>query len=922
MTARLTVVKPEPARVATGPPPARRVLVVSAEIGGGHDATGRALEERVARLWPGSAIRWVDTLAAMGPGVGRAIRRTYVTNVDSVPWLYEFFYASVWRHRWFGSAAKRFVGAWAGRRLAGVVEGFDPDLILSTYPLGSAGLAWLRRHRGLAVPVGAWISDFAPHPFWVYPQLDLNLVVHDTAAPLAAAAAPGAAVAVCPPPVVEAFHPGDPVPARQRLGLDPHRPVVLVACGSLGFGEVEEAVRALAGDGPPGIAGDPAAGSQVVVVCGRNERLAGRLAALDLPPDRLTVLGWADTMPDLLRAADVLVNNAGGATALEAVASGTPVVMYRPIAAHGVANAALMTVCGLAETCHTPAALATTVRAVLRRRRVGAGPRTAVENAPDLGLRALSDAPPPPAARPANAWPLRAPDAFFLHVESPTVVQQVGTVLDIGPIPDRRPLRRDDVLDVLRRRLPAMVTLRRRPVRTASWRRAGWVVERHVDPAAHVDERPVPGGGEPAAARLLDEFWSQPMPLDAPPWRMLLLTGLPGGRTRLAIKMHHSLGDGMAVLATMRRILDPHPGGTAQGSMTPRRETVAGRIRGGLRAAVLTGRGLVRLAFAGPAPRSALNRPLTTPDRRLVTATLPMASLNRAARACDVRVSELLYGLVAEALRATYPAAPVPDRLRATVPVARTPRERWRTHGNWTGAVALDLPLGPMSTPARAALIRDRLRRSLDAGEQHAAGLVMRAIGTLPAPAHAWLARRLYTNRFTNVNVSYVIGTRKALTLAGAPVVGAVPVIALAEGVPVGIGAMRWEDTIGVGVLLDSSLAGFGEAFTVALHAALDGIAGEPPAPAAAAMGEPSDRVAAVIDEPPDRVAAVMGEPSDRVAAVMRERPDHAAAVVGEGPDRAAAVVGEGPDRAAGMIGEAPAHAAPTAAAQAREAAG
>src|SRR5690242_113586 len=85
---------------------ARRVLLVSADIGGGHDATGRALQERIRQLWPGSVVRWVDTLAVMGRGVGPAFRRTYITNVELTPWLYEFFYASLWRHRWFADASK------------------------------------------------------------------------------------------------------------------------------------------------------------------------------------------------------------------------------------------------------------------------------------------------------------------------------------------------------------------------------------------------------------------------------------------------------------------------------------------------------------------------------------------------------------------------------------------------------------------------------------------------------------------------------------------------------------------------------------------------------------------------------------------------------------------------------------------------
>jgi hypothetical protein len=117
MTAGLTVEQhragspnPTPAReAATGLPVARRVLVVSADVGGGHDATARALQERVGQVWPGSTVKSVDTLAVMGPGVGPAFRGTYVANVQVTPWLYEFFYASLWRHRWFTAASKRFV---------------------------------------------------------------------------------------------------------------------------------------------------------------------------------------------------------------------------------------------------------------------------------------------------------------------------------------------------------------------------------------------------------------------------------------------------------------------------------------------------------------------------------------------------------------------------------------------------------------------------------------------------------------------------------------------------------------------------------------------------------------------------------------------------------------------------------------------
>lgn len=834
------------------PSPARRIMIVSADIGGGHHATGKALEERVHELWPRSTIEWLDTLAAMGPGVGAAFRRIYVTNVEVTPWLYQFFYASLWRHRWFATASKRFVAGWAGRRLAGTIEAFDPDLVLSTYPLGSAGLAWLRERRGLGAPTGAWVSDFAPHPLWVYPQLDLTLVVHPGAVPSAMAAGPGSVVGVSPPPVLRRFHPGDAVDARRRLGLDLARPVVLLTSGALGFGAVEEAVRVLT---MPTARRALVAPLHVVVVCGRNRELALRLTALRLPADRLTVLGWVDDMPDLLRAADALVTNAGGATALEAMATGTPMVMYRPIAAHGAANAALLTAVGLAETCSTPAALAATVHSLVRSRQPASAP-PALLGPPDLGLQAVADSRP---AAPVQAgrlrrppgWPLRSQDAFFLHVQTPTVAQQVGSVLELGPTAAGRPLGRPELVELLRRRLPVMVTLRRRLVPGGAWRRPRWAVVPELDPEAHVDERRLPAGDDPQAlAAALDDFWSEPVRLDTPPWRMLLVTGLDGGRSVLAVKVHHSLGDGLSVIGTLTRLLDrlPLPGEPAPGPVNaavtapapsgarmtkaPRRRALPVRLRARLAETATAARGLSRLAAAGRAPRTAMNHRLATPRRHLSTTAFSAARVNRAARAAGVHASEIICTLAAEAFRVTYPGAPVPDSLRAQFAVSRRPRERWRTYGNWTGAVALDLPLRPMPATARAALIRDRLRGSVASGQPLAAALVMRGMGTLPTPVHGWLARQVYSSRFTNVIVSYLPGTRHAVAMAGSPCRTAVPVLALADGVPIAVGAMRWADTIGVGVLLDASLAAVGDAFVAAMHAGLDDLlASEEPSP-------------------------------------------------------------------------------------------
>ena len=331
----------------------RRALIVSANIGEGHNATGRALQETIERIWPDCEVRWHDVLHAMGPGIGPMTRAFYVMQVERTPWIYEFFFDAIWRYRWFLNWSKRLIGSWCGRTMARMIRRYDPDLIISTYPLGSAALAWLRDHRRLDAPIGAWVSDYCPHPFWVYGKLDVTYVMHSSAVPVALEAEPDARVRVGALPVTGDFHPADRAEARSRLGVAEDSFVVLLTTGSLGFGRSGQAVPALLAAGPR---------IEVVAVCGRNERRRQRLEQAGFPDGRVRVLGWTDDMPGWLTAADVVVTNGGGVTALEAMACGRPVIMFNPIPGHGKTNASLMAASGAALLCESPADLTAGVR--------------------------------------------------------------------------------------------------------------------------------------------------------------------------------------------------------------------------------------------------------------------------------------------------------------------------------------------------------------------------------------------------------------------------------------------------------------------------------------------------------------------------------------------------------------------------------
>jgi len=125
---------------------------------------------------------------------------------------------------------------------------------------------------------------------------------------------------------------------RAELGVPASMPAVLVSAGAWGSGEVAKTVAAVA-----------SSGHATVVLCGRNEELRRAVADGENVGRNVVALGWRDDLPQVMRACDVLVENAAGQTAMEALAAGLPVVTYRPIPGHGRDGARRMAELGLSS---------------------------------------------------------------------------------------------------------------------------------------------------------------------------------------------------------------------------------------------------------------------------------------------------------------------------------------------------------------------------------------------------------------------------------------------------------------------------------------------------------------------------------------------------------------------------------------------
>lgn len=349
---------------------ATRVMVISGSVGAGHDGAADELVSRLAKV--GIVADRRDYLDALPRPFRYILRDGYRLSVGYWPAFFDWLFANLERTGWVRGVAlwlcrvaQRDVLRWVG----------DHDVVVSTYMLSSQTLGQLKEAGRINATLVTFLTDPAVHRTWIHPAVDHHVTVTEATARM------GEQVYQMPMRAVGGLvsagfaEPVDPArrqALRAELGLSPDGLVVLLATGSLGMGDVPNVVRSITSSGI----------GEVVVLCGRNDRLRKQLAT----QPGVVALGWRDDVPELMAAADVLVHNAGGLSLTEALTAGLPAVTYRPIPGHGLANSQVLADAGLAPWPKDDAELVEAIR----KQAIDRGDPSHVVRSPDTAALVLS----------------------------------------------------------------------------------------------------------------------------------------------------------------------------------------------------------------------------------------------------------------------------------------------------------------------------------------------------------------------------------------------------------------------------------------------------------------------------------------------------------------------------------------------------
>ena len=300
----------------------KKVLILMIAGGGGHLASARAiagaLDHSFGHLVSTSIVdvskeHWFPPVNRMDD--------IYRWLAGDGVWLWKLLWRSGDRP-WVTVTGARVLAPFFYHSLRRIYEAEKPDLVVGVHSfVNHIPLRVLRRTADRHIPFVTVITDMvAVHSTWCCRQVDYCMVSTQEARQQAIEhGMPQERVEVVGQPVALEFASSlsEKTQVRRRLGLDHNRPCVLIVGGGDGVGPLYESARAVATTVPS---------AQLIVVAGRNAELRQKLerTTWEIPTH---VYGFADNMPELMCASDLLVTKAGPGTLAEAFIAGLPVII-------------------------------------------------------------------------------------------------------------------------------------------------------------------------------------------------------------------------------------------------------------------------------------------------------------------------------------------------------------------------------------------------------------------------------------------------------------------------------------------------------------------------------------------------------------------------------------------------------------------
>lgn len=331
-----------------------QILILTCNTGGGHNATAAALEEQFTAHGHGCTV--LDCLEFLPPAKARLISEGHVLLYRKAPKLFGLGYKFEENHvpRYIRAQCESCAGEFYE-----AVKRVGCDAVICVHVFPAIIMTAAVRQFGLKLPGYFVATDYTCSPGVSSADMDLYFIPHPLLVEeFIRCGIPADRLVPTGIPVRSCFTSRVPKPqARRALGLPETGRVVVMVCGSMGAGPMEELTAALSQQ--------LTADDRLVVICGSNQKLRDRILK-NTCRGNMRILGFTKRMDEYMDAADLILTKGGGLTTTELVNKHCPMLLINVIPGLEERNIRFMVSLGYAKTADTPEELAILAGTLLR----------------------------------------------------------------------------------------------------------------------------------------------------------------------------------------------------------------------------------------------------------------------------------------------------------------------------------------------------------------------------------------------------------------------------------------------------------------------------------------------------------------------------------------------------------------------------
>lgn len=294
-------------------------LILSCNTGEGHNSAAKALKEYIELR--GDTCEIHDALAYWSETSSKVISKSHVFIYRRLPKLFGIGYRFEENHppKEYDNSIMYELSIKGCESLHEMLESNHYDAVISTHVFASMMMTELRLRYRYKIPTYFISTDYACHPGSGEIVADKYFIAHDSLKDKYVEC--GIAENRLVPsgiPIKQAFYDKiNSLHAKQLLKLPVNSRIVLMMCGSMGCGPLEELTEDI-----PLMLPDNA---HLVVICGNNRRLYKNITKKGVP-DNMTVVGYTNRMPLYMDAAELILTKPGGLSTTEAACKHLPMV--------------------------------------------------------------------------------------------------------------------------------------------------------------------------------------------------------------------------------------------------------------------------------------------------------------------------------------------------------------------------------------------------------------------------------------------------------------------------------------------------------------------------------------------------------------------------------------------------------------------